>query len=334
MNKKTIIPIAAVVLALAIVLGGLPLLSQLIYHRSLRATMLAWQFHKNTYTTVEAFGEYLDEKRAENAEVYELPESVDFTVPVVQNEYGGMRIFVLNGPGAPDGKVIVYFPGGSFIDEPSESHWRFLNALAEDTGCTVYVPIYPKLPEHDAAEAYKTLISWFSDQMRGMVCGELLFMGDSAGGGMALSLAMQLRDAGLPGPDRLILLSPWADVTMSNPAIPVYEKSDPVLDSEMLRQLGVLWAGGLEPDDPIVSPLYGDLSGLGEVWIFGTDGELLYPDLLALSTALTEAGTQIKEYMRPSLFHCWPAYAYMNIPESKQAYADIVSIIQTGEPLA
>lgn len=330
-KKKTVILIAAGALALALLLGGLPLISHLVYHRSQAATLLAWQFRKDSYTTEEAFRAYLAEKSAENARDYTLPEDAALTVSVDYSEYGGMPIYTLNGAGEPGGQVIWYFPGGSYIDEPALTHWTFLNRLSEDTGAVIVVPIYPKLPDNDAQTAYAALSRAYDEYMRGMVYGELVFMGDSAGGGMALSFAMQLRDAGLSGPDRLILLSPWVDVTMENPAIEAYEKRDPMLDAAMLAHLGEIWAGGLDETDPIVSPLYGSFEDLGEIWVFETDGELLYPDLQDLGRALDESGAAHSSYDRPNLFHRWPLYAYMNIPESQVAYEDIVSILTTGD---
>ena len=327
MKKKTILWIAAGALVLALLLGGLPLVSQLVFHRSVQATLLAWQFHKDRYTTEEAFEDYLDVKRLENSAPYLLPDSVSFTVPKFYSLHDGMQVFAL--PGGGDRKLtIVYFPGGSYIDQPTETHWRFLNDLAEDTGARVYVPIYPKLPEHDAEDAYAAVTDWYADMTRHSTGGEIVFMGDSAGGGMALSFAMQLRDTELPQPDKLILLSPWVDVTMTNSAIPAHEKKDPVLDAEMLRRLGVLWADDLDTADPVVSPLYGDLTGLGKIHFFTTDGELLYPDHVELERALTSAGADHEMHLRPNLFHCWPLFAYMDIPESHEAYADIVRIIQ------
>lgn len=331
MTKKTAVVIATVAVALAIVIGLLPLAMRAIFHRSVDATLLSWQFHKDAYTSEAAFEDYLAEKRAENAEEYFIPEDADITVPVVKAEYGGMPLYILNGAAEPDGQVIWYFPGGSYIDQPRVSHWNFLSALAEDTGAAIFVPLYPKLPDADAKTAYAALTKAYTELMTGMVYGELVFMGDSAGGGMALSFAMQLRDAGLTGPDRLILLSPWVDVTMTNAAIPAYAAKDPALDAEMLRQLGSLWAGDLDTTDPVVSPLYGDLSGLGEVWVIETDSELLYPDLTALDAAMGDAGAACHTYVYPDLFHCWPLFAYMDIPESVQAYHEIVGILTTGE---
>lgn len=328
MKKKLLILIAAVVLVLAILLGGFPLLSQLVYHRSQAATILAWQFHKNAYTTQEAFDEYLAEKREENQARYTVPEDVSFTVSVSECEQAGMQVFILNEAAADQGRVIFYLHGGSYIDQPTATHWKFANAVAADTGSAVVVPVYPELPDHTVQDVLPALAEVYAECLRDTDPNECILMGDSAGGGLALSMAMRLRDEGPAAPDKLILICPWVDVTLENPDIAAYEKVDGQLDRAMLQHLGVLWAGGLATDDPAVSPLYGDLSGLGSVTLFTTPGEILYPDILLLSERLREAGTPCSVCLpEGTLFHVWPLYASFGVPESEQAYDQIVEAI-------
>ena len=328
MNKtiRNIIIIAVVVVV--VLLAGLPLLNRLVYHRSLSATMFAWQLHKDRYTTEEAFDEYLDEKSAENAETYTIPEDAELTGAVQSLVTdGGMQYFTLNLTGDAAQKVIVYFPGGSYIDQPRAVHWMFLDALAQDTGAGFIVPIYPKLPDNDAETAYAALTAFYDEVVADLPCSELVFMGDSAGGGMALSFAMQLRDAGVTGPEELMLICPWVDVTLTNADIPAVEKHDPALDSEMLRHLGELWAGDLDTTDPVVSPLYGNLSGLGEITLFTTTGELLYPDIMLLDAALTDTGADHNIVTQTGVFHVWPLYFGYGVKEASAAYDEIVLML-------
>lgn len=326
-NKKLLWIIIAAALLLALLLGGLPLLSRLYYHRSQAATLFAWQLHKEKYTTAEAFEAYIAEKREENRAEYVLPEDSVFTVPVVLQRRAGMSFYIMNGAASPDAPVIFYFPGGSYIDQPREVHWQFLNALAQDTGALVVVPIYPKLPDSDAETACAALAAAYDEFMRGMVHGDLIFMGDSAGGGLALSFAMQLRDAGLKGPEKLILICPWLDVALTNPDIPAYEKRDPCLDSEQLRHLGALWAGDLSPANPIVSPLYGSFDGLGTITLITGTGELLYPDIIALHDELSRQGVAHDLASWEGMFHVFPLYLGYGIPETEKAYDQIVSAV-------
>ena len=325
--KKVIVVIAAVVLLCALLIVGLPLFSRLYYHRSWEATLFAWQLNKEAYSTEEAFDAYLDEKRRENSAPYFFPEELDVPVSVAQALPGGMQFVILNGNASPD-RLIVYFPGGSYIDQPRRVHWDFLGALASDTGSAVVFPIYPKLPGDNAESCISALSTAYEDFLRGTNRGELIFMGDSAGGGLALSFAMHLRDNGSEHtPEKIILISPWLDVTLSNPEIPGCEKKDRTLDAEQLRHLGALWADDLSLTDPLVSPLYGNFEALGTVTLVTGTADLLYPDILALHDKLSREGVEHEFAAWEGLFHVFPLYIGYSIPETKEAYDHIVAAI-------
>lgn len=327
MNKKLIIPIVAIVLVAALAIFGLPLYSQLYYHRSQAATVFAWQLDEEAYTTEEEFQALLLQKAADNRGPYLIPTDVTFTVDVdMELHDSGMQYFILNEQETPD-KLIFYFAGGSYTDQPRAVHFQFLNALAENTDAMIVLPIYPKLPGADAEESYAAVTEFYEDYMAGQDCGTLYFMGDSAGGGMALSLAMQLRDAGIKGPDQLILICPWVDVTMSNPDIGEYEKKDTALDAMQLARLGELWAGDLDLTDPVVSPLYGTFEDLGTIHLITSRGELLYPDIMLLSDKLADAGIGHEVIVSPGMFHVWPLYLMYNIPEVQETCWDIVDMV-------
>ena len=330
LKKKTVLTvIIAVVVVLALLLVGFPLFSHLYYGRSQAATLFAWQLGKEAYTTEEAFEEYLEEKREENAEEYALPEEAEFTVSVKSVDRGGCEGFILNESGS---RAVFYFPGGSYIDQPRAVHWRFLNELAEQTGFCVVVPIYPKLPDADAETSYEQLTAFYLDCLEtDGPWDEIVFMGDSAGGGMALSFAMQLRDAGLEPADKLVLICPWVDVTMENPDIPAYEKKDRTLDSEQLRHLGALWAGDLSAVDPVVSPLFAEsFEDLGLIMLITGTGELLYPDIMRFDAALTDAGIDHYTHIQSGMFHVWPLYIGYSIPETEETFGEIVGFLQSG----
>jgi len=327
LKKKTVLGIViAAIIVLALLFCGLPVFSRLYYGRSQAATLFAWQLHKEAYTTEEAFEDYLAEKRAENTLPYLLPPEMEFTVPVKPVACGGQPGYILN-EGAS--RVVFYFPGGSYIDQPRAVHWRFLNDLAEQTGVCIVVPVYAKLPDADAQTSYEKLGEFYRACLEeNGPWEETIFMGDSAGGGMALSFAMQLRDAGTDGPDRLVLICPWVDVTLTNPAIPDYEKKDRTLDAEQLRHLGALWAGSLSPADPVVSPLYGRFDGLGKTTLITTTGELLYPDIRALYEAMRTQGSDVDLLEQTGMFHVWPLYVGYNVPETEATFAEIVSMLR------
>ena len=329
MNKKLLIAIIAVALVAILAIFGLPLFSQLYYHRSQAATVFAWQLDEEAYTTEENFQGLLLQKAAENRGTYDIPLDVKFTVSLEEQEHEGMQYFILNAQDDPE-KLLFYFAGGSYTDQPRAVHFQFLNALAENTGSMIVLPLYPKIPGADAEESYAAVTAFYEAFMAGQGYGTLYFMGDSAGGGMALSLAMQLRDAGMNGPDQMILICPWVDVTMSNPDIASYEKKDMALDAAQLARLGELWCGDLEATDPMVSPLYGSFEGLGDIHLITSKGELLYPDIMLLSSKLTEAGIDHELVVSPGMFHVWPLYLMYNIPEVQETCWDIVDMVNNN----
>ena len=326
MKKTVILVVVVAALVIALLLGGLPLYSRVVYHRSQAATMLAWQLDKQAYTGEADFKSYLAGKRAENALPYIIPPEVSFSVPVERYMYEAMPYFVLNAQEHPE-TLLIYFPGGSFIDQPRIVHWQFLDKMAADTGAMILVPVYLKLPANDAQTSYALTLDFYDAYVSGLDYDRLMFMGDSAGGGYALSMAMQLRGAGLPEPEALIVMSPWVDVTMSNPAIPEYEKRDPTLDSAMLAHLGALWAGDLGVTDPVVSPLYGDFTGLGHVTLIYSKSEVLCPDFDETVRAMEADGVTVDTIVERGMFHVWPLYVAYSIPEVQDTFAAMAAIV-------
>lgn len=325
-KKSVLLIIIAAVLVLALLLIGLPLISELVFHRSWSATMFTLQLKPEAYTTAEAFSDYLAEKSAEHTLPYDEPDASRFGVSFSSGQSDGMTWYVLNEQDAPE-RLMVYCAGGSYTDNPRSTHWDLLDTLAQETGLMILVPLYPKLPEADAVTSYDALMTFYSDIVAPLGADELLFMGDSAGGGMALSFAMQLRDAGLDRPDELILLSPWLDVTLTNPDIPAYEKKDPSLDSEQLRHLGELWAGELSPTDPIISPLYGNFENLGHITVYTGTDELLCPDILAFDAMLTDAQIDHDTIVQEGMFHIWPLFFRYNVSESVQTVQELIVLL-------
>lgn len=174
--------------------------------------------------------------------------------------------------------------------------------------------VYPKEPVYDCEEAYDRCLAYYRGYLENNDCGKIVFMGDSAGGGLALGLAEALRDQGDTCPEELILISPWVDVTLSNSDIKDYENLDPMLGIDGLRRMGEVWANGLDMTDPRVSPIYGDLSGLGRVTLTTGTWEVLYPDSLVLAEKLKKAGVDCNLIVGERMIHCYPICP---IPEAK-----------------
>ena len=214
--------------------------------------------------------------RPEPARTITFPAWGRFFYDLERREDSGMPVYHVR-PRTPSSAVIVYLHGGAYVSPISWAHWLLIDALVERTGAAAVVPAYPRAPEHTAAEAFAPL-GVLMDQVLDAP-GRAVLAGDSAGGGLALSLAIQRRDAGVRAPDGLVLFSPWVDVSMSNPRIAPMVRLDPMLGIDGLVWCGKEWAGGLGTADPRVSPLHDHLRGLPPTRVYQGDRDILLPDV-------------------------------------------------------
>lgn len=206
--------------------------------------------------------------------------------------------------------LVIYLHGGAYCFGILDSHIEFCDKLARKMNAKVYMPLYPILLKSTCLDAFRFLQGVYAEVLR--EGKPVVLMGDSSGGGLALAFAESLRDSGVPMPEGLVLLSPWIDVTMTNPAIPSLEESDFILSAYGLAGLGKLWAGELDVRDSRVSPLYGSMAGLPPTLIFcGTD-EILHPDITLLHEKMKAAGTKSRLVIGEGFWHVFPSY---DIPE-------------------
>lgn len=161
--------------------------------------------------------------------------------------------------------AVLFLHGGAFIIGSPRSHRSITGRLARFTGADIFVPDYRLAPEHpfpaaldDALACYRALLDM------GYAPERIAVAGDSAGGGLALSLCLRLRAERLPQPACLALISPWADLTLTRLA-PI--TNDALLRPAWLAQGADAYLHGRSAEDPLVSPLFADLSGLPRVMI-------------------------------------------------------------------
>ena len=219
-------------------------------------------------------------------------------------------------------KIIVYIHGGAYVNDITSNHLNLLDKIATKENVKIYIPIYPLAPKHTYEDSYKLLTDLYNDLLA--EGKEIIFMGDSAGGGLATAFAEYTKKLNLESPDKLILLSPWLDITMENKEILDYEDKDPMLSSYGLIKMGELWAGKLDTKDYKVSPIYGDVSNLKNVYLFVGTREIFYPDVNEFYKILQENNITSAIYIGEGLNHVYPVYP---IPEADEAVEQICNII-------
>ncbi len=245
-----------------------------------------------------------------------------FVRPKISHRTYG-NVYYLNPDSTADATVF-YIHGGAFENDFSPFHWLFIKELADKTGALTIVPAYRLLPFGTWKEAFSLIAPLYRSYVREHPEKRIILCGDSAGAGLALSLTQFFRKKEMKMPDELILLSPWVDVSMENPEIPVYEPTDPWLPGHWLKVCGKWWAGDLDLHDYRVSPIYGDLKGIKNVTAFLGTREMLYPDVKRFFELLDDDGTN-ELIVREGLYHVYPL---MPVPEAKEAKEIIISKIK------
>ncbi|MCU1529172.1 MAG: hypothetical protein JWP75_2935 [Frondihabitans sp.] len=226
---------------------------------------------------------------------------------------------------APSGHLI-YTHGGAYTFPLIAPHWGILATLIEQAGVSVDVPLYPLAPEHTADETYELLDRVYREALAAH--GTRIFLGgDSAGGGLALGQALRYRDADKILPRALVLISPWVDVTMSNPGIAEVAPQDRMLAVPGLVEAGRLWAGALDVRDPLISPLYGDLKGLPPVHTYQGDRDIFVADAKELTRRILRAGGQAELRLTRGGFHVFPGAPWT--PEAKRALSRMAAVLRS-----
>ena len=311
---------SSIVGAVTICLVTLAVVSKKVYHRSLMATLVVVFFrltvrHKS------------DEQVKEDVKYLPLKNDFPYVVPRQVRtrkqrviDYGGMTVVYVNMTDDKS-RAVLYLHGGGYVRQPRIFHWKYINKLANRVG-NVIVPIYPKAPNHHPTEAFDLLTKLYLEITAQY--GEVVLMGDSSGGGLALSLAQQWGEKGCRQPIRTILFSPWVDLTLSDPEIERYQRIDPLISAASERIWAKVWAQDLSLTDPRISPSFGPMDKLGKVLLYVGDREILYPDVCKLYEKMKDSA-DVKFVVGHGMNHVYQVYP---IPEAKKALNEAVREIE------
>ena len=278
---------------------------------------------KQKLTDVEVFEKEIQDMRNKGEEPYQLKYK-RFSVDVKKDIVKGMDYYILNSMNRENKNKIMYFHGGAYISQPVSLHWKLLNAIAKDTKTEIWVPIYPKVPYYNANDAYHLIAELYTMFCNTIQDGKIILMGDSAGAGLVLGLAQRLKDLPVKQPEELVMISPWLDLTMSAQDIMGIEAKDVMLGSNGLRICGELWAGDQDVKDERISPLYGELKGLGKMTVFTGTHDILNYDARNLRIKANEQNIIIDFNEKECMGHVYPLFPIREAKEAIQKAKKIV----------
>jgi monoterpene epsilon-lactone hydrolase len=208
---------------------------------------------------------------------------------------GGVRADRVTTPASEEDRHVLHLHGGGFItgSPPLYRHltWRIASAAR---ACVLSID-YRLAPEYpfpaaldDAVTAYHWLLAEGADPRR------IAVMGDSAGGGLALSLLLRLRDQGIPLPAAAVALSPWTDLALTGPSLSLNASADPLVSAEQARRFVDYYLAGADPRTPYASPLYGKPEGLPPTIIQVGSDEVLRDDAVRMADRMRAAGCRVE----------------------------------------
>jgi acetyl esterase/lipase len=228
---------------------------------------------------------------------------------------------------ARDDRYVLYFHGGAYAVGTAALCRDFTWRIGAAARARVLYFDYRLAPEHPfpaAVEDAVIVYRWLAGRVDPR---RIAFMGDSAGGGLALATLHKLRDEGVALPGAAVAISPWTDLALTGPSLRSNAAADPMLNVGHLPALADLYLAGADPHHRYASPLYGDGSGLPPTLIHVGSDEILRDDAVRMAERLRAAGCDVEIEVWPRMPHVWHLYARI-LPEGRRAIERIGAFLQ------
>ena len=223
--------------------------------------------------------------------------------------------------------TILHLHGGAFVFGSASTYRNRAMRMSYRASAEVFVPDYRLAPEHPYPAALEDALRTYRWLRARRPRLPLFITGDSAGGGLGLSLLVALRDAGEPLPTGAVFLSPWTDLTTSGRSVDDNQGKDLWLGRRHLETWARYYVGESDPRDPRVSPVFADLHGLPPMLALACEHEVLLDDARRVVTSAALEGTDARLFVGPRMQHDWP----LTLPwldESRSAWRAIQSFFE------
>jgi monoterpene epsilon-lactone hydrolase len=295
---------------------------------SFQARLSVWIIKWRVKRRLKGVRDYRIARQILRPDPYKVPSAVQISPAPL----GGVPGECLEGP-SPGNSVLLYLHGGGYFGCSAESH-RPITAFFALQGFRVFAPDYRLAPENpfpaavdDAVAVYGGLLSAGYPPERIVVAGE------SAGGGLTLSLMLSLRSAGVPLPAAAALYSPWSDLAATGDSIRTNTDRCAMFTGSDIAASARYYLGDTDPRNPLASPLYADLAGLPPLLIHVGVDEVLRDDSTRLAERARAAGVSVELKIWPVVPHAWQLAPHL-IPEARQSLRESAAFFHShsGSP--
>jgi epsilon-lactone hydrolase len=242
-------------------------------------------------------------------------------------EINGRHAEWVTAPAAEKNQAILYFHGGGYVIGSAQGHRPHVAKVVAASGVPALVFDYRLAPEHPFPAALHDSLAAFQYLLnQGIAAHRIVFMGDSAGGGLCLAALLALKDQGKPLPAAAVALSPWTDLLCTGASLTTNEKVDLLTWRESWTVFSRYYVADQDPALPYISPLYGTLNGLPPLLLYVGDDELLRDDTTRFAEKAQRAGVTVTLRVGPGMFHCYPICAPL-FPEATAAMTELGAFI-------
>lgn len=224
--------------------------------------------------------------------------------------------------------VILYLHGGAYTLGSVAVHRELIARLVCSTQRKALAINYRLAPENPFPAALDDALSaydWLLEQ--GVSPANIVIAGDSAGGGLALSTLVVLRDGGMPLPSAAVCFSPWLDLTLSGISVRTKASVDPILNSAILERFARAYAKDQQLSHPLISPLFADLHGLPPILVQVGSDEILLDDSIRLAKNFREVGGNAILQTWDGLFHVFQMFSFL--PEASSSFEKVALFLST-----
>lgn len=236
-------------------------------------------------------------------------------------------------PHSDPSRVLLYFHGGGYCSGSIVSHRRLVTEAGRAAGARTLAIDYRRAPEHPYPAAHEDAVAaWRFLREQNIPAENITVGGDSAGGNLTLGLINGLRAANEALPACAWLVSPWTDLTMSGATLETRDAVDPLIHKPYLTELADAYVpGSIARTDPLISPLFADLSGFPPMLIQVGSAETLLADATRLAEAAGSADVEVRLEIWPHMIHAWLVWN-AGLEDGRRALANAGQFIRAHSP--
>ncbi len=249
-------------------------------------------------------------------------------VGIQKDKLYGLKVEWYRPEKARSGKILLYLHGGAFVLGSCASHRKLVTQIARAGRIDAVLPEYRLAPEHpypaglqDCVGVYRALLDY------GYNPKNIIVAGDSAGGGLTMSLMLELRHTGLPLPGGAVLISPFLDLTASGESVTTRAEQEPWFRVEDLDVVIKHYCPDEDLEDPMISPVFANVAGLPPTLVQVGDDEILLSDSTRIAEKMKEAGVDVELQVFPEMWHVFQLFVG-KMPESRDAVDKIGAFLR------